>query len=695
MRQFYWSIRFRLLYLLLIGIIGLTACGGGDSNNNNNKTITLSLLPTIVSMNGGEVSSLQAQAKDSDGNVVSGDVTWTSDNPSFISLTTSGVKCSADTTSSTTCLCAGTWDANNIVCTGAAGSGTAKITATQGSASASITAFVHPRVARVDVTSPVTDCTSSTGTVQLTATALDSSGNPITVGPADGSGFNWTTSDATVVTSDAKGLATAVNPGVANLFATVSNTVSPPTPFTTCAIKSIKAHVKDATDTSFTADKSTTKTLVADVVDTKDQAITITGSRLAWTSSNLGVASVDQTGIVTTVGAGTTAISVSCSPPTCNQGLTSVFSNPVLANVNGSTTTEVVVASPSSTSLFPINTSTGVVGTAVTLPYNPNSIVYARTGIGAYIGSDTTLMALNGTNNTASAIRFTSGADIPGQVIGVSNDAGLVVVFNNSTSTVTVVSVSNTTTGSNVGQVDRIVISGIPNPCKTTDQCPHASFTPDNKTAYIVAGSNLYISNASASLKVLPLAQAAKDVAVSGQGSFAFVANDNSTIDTFATCNKSKMAANSVALSGVPQRIVSNEDGSKIYVATPPELSVITPTTDATGCPPSLADPLNAIDLGQGTFNTQQLLVSSAGSKVMFLTDGTKVVIYDVAGNSTAAVTLSGSATVLSGGLTLDGAFAYVGGSDKTIHKIDLANNTDAQQIAVTITPDLVAVKPK
>jgi hypothetical protein len=49
----------------------------------------------------------------------------------------------------------------------------------------------------------------------------------------------------------------------------------------------------------------------------------------------------------------------------------------------------------------------------------------------------------------------------------------------------------------------------------------------------------------------------------------------------------------------------------------------------------------------------------------------------------------------LTGGTTLDSTKLYVGGSDNAVHRIDVASGTDAQQITVSFTPDLVAVRPK
>jgi hypothetical protein len=693
MRQFCSFYRFSILLVAsFLLIFGLSGCGSKKSSTP--APITMALTPSIVSLNGGDVLALQASCTQSNSPITCpGNVTWTTDNANLVSLTPNGSKCGS-ASNTITCLCGGKWDTDIIVCTPPTTSGTAKITATQGSLTASLTAFVHPRVARVEVTAPVNDCTSSTGTLQLTAKAFDAGGNEITVGPADGSGFLWSSTDSTIVTPDTKGLLTAVNPGKANVSASVSNVVSPPVSFTTCPVKKISAHVKDVTDTSFTVDKSATKTLVADVLDSKDKTITITGSKLIWASTHLGVATTDQAGLVTASNPGTSAIVVACSPPQCNTGLNSVFSNPVVANVNGSTTPNLVVASPSSTSLFPIDN--GTVGSAVTLPFAPNSIIYARTGLGAYLGSDTTLMALNGGNNTASAIRLSAGSvNIPGIVIGTSNDAGLVAVFDNTANTVSVVKVVNSDTSSNITQVDKFTVSGIANPCKPANQCPVASFTPDNKTAYIVAGSNLYVSTSGASLKTFPLGQTARDIAVSGQGSFAYIGTGSSSVDVYATCNNSKLGANSVALSAVPQAIESSTDGSKIFAVTPPSMNVITATTDGVGCPPSLTDPLATVDLGHGAFTTQDMFVTTNGSKVILLTSGTDVILYDVAAGTADPVTLSGGATVLSGGVTPDGASVFVGGSDKKIHRIDVATKSDASQITVTITPDLVAVRPK
>jgi hypothetical protein len=302
------------------------------------------------------------------------------------------------------------------------------------------------------------------------------------------------------------------------------------------------------------------------------------------------------------------------------------------------------------------------------------------------MGSASNLMVYD-----AATSSVTSLSNLPGTVQAVSNNAQYVIVFENSTNNVTVYDATN-----NVIQ-DRFAVAGIPNPCKTatSDKCPHASFTPDNRTSLIVAGPNLYVSNSNASLKTFPLGMTGNDIAVSAQGSFAFVANSDSTIVPYATCSNSKVPAGVVTTSAAAQRIFSSIDGTAIYALAPPNLNIISPTTNAVGCVPSLTDPLSSVDLGQGAFNAQQVLVSTRGNRLYFITGGNNIVLYDSGTNAGSAISLASSANALSGGITADGGNLYVGGSDNTIHRIDTSTNTDAGQVSVSFTPDLVAVRPK
>jgi len=77
------------------------------------------------------------------------------------------------------------------------------------------------------------------------------------------------------------------------------------------------------------------------------------------------------------------------------------------------------------------------------------------------------------------------------------------------------------------------------------------------------------------------------------------------------------------------------------------------------------------------------------------LTGGNSIVGYDTGLDARFTISLSGSANALSGGVIPDGSQIYVGGSDNLIHVIDTATNAETGTISVSITPDLVAVRPQ
>ena len=96
----------------------------------------------------------------------------------------------------------------------AVANGPASITATSGSASGSANVTVAQQPVRIDV-SPGTASLSSIGqTVQFTAEAFDANGHAV----ADAS-FTWSSSNTSVATVDATGLATSTGIGSAEIAA--------------------------------------------------------------------------------------------------------------------------------------------------------------------------------------------------------------------------------------------------------------------------------------------------------------------------------------------------------------------------------------------------------------------------------------------------------------------------------------------
>src|SRR5208337_3789263 len=126
---------------------------------------------------------------------------------------------------------------------------------------------------------------------------------------------------------------------------------------------------------------------------------------------------------ITAVAPGTASITATCSFPDCNINVPAQYSqNVVTATVTGSTSTKVFAASTLSTSLVPISTSTNTAGTAITLPYQPNSIVADQAGANLYLGSSSGLMMLNIASNTVAT------QPVTGTVIAISPDSTYLLI---------------------------------------------------------------------------------------------------------------------------------------------------------------------------------------------------------------------------------------------------------------------------
>jgi hypothetical protein len=269
---------------------------------------------------------------------------------------------------------------------------------------------------------------------------------------------------------------------------------------------------------------------------------------------------------------------------------------------------------------------------------------------------------------------------IPGVIVNLSNGGNRIVLYDDTSKTVTVYSLSNG------AAVDRF---SAPNATPTNVR---ASSSPDEQTTYIVVGNKLFISNSTTSLKTITLNSVANDVAFLLQGSFAYLAGGESNSITARTnCDSSERDV--IAVTATPDRIIPSADGTKVYAVQGSVMDTVTATTNGAGCPPALTDSLASVDMGQGTVSPTQMFSNGSGSKIYMINSAGKIVIFDTAANTATTVSLSG-ATATTAALTQDGANLWVGGgADNKVHRIDTSTNTDAQQIGVTIPADLVAVR--
>lgn len=705
------------LFPVVLVVLAMFGCGGSSPNEPSSvfisppdDTTTSPFTVTTTqdssgnsvhlagSLNYGDVLLLSATVFGTKGtNVTSANVAWSSSNTSLLTPSTtlpSGYACVTGF-QGCTLLCAGTWDSANIDCippaTGKAG-GPITVTAQSGAVSGTVTVYVHPKVDKLLVNSAPGGCVSLGGRTQLFATAysgttvLPSSGPGDLIGP-----IFWQIANggvATFGTTTPNGVLTTVAPGGTTIIASLRTGLSvngstpapsissPPTSFLTCPISSIHVYVAGGSSTSTTIAASGTAQLAADVFDSSGTLIT--AAPIRFFSSQPAAATVSNTaGLVTGVAAGTSSVTAACSGTSCNIGLPPIYSNVVTASVTGSTSTTVYVAASGGTSLTPISSGNSL-GTAITLPNAANSILFNRAGTKAYIGSASGVMVYD---PVANAVSVLPGTPV-GQVIGVSPDGNLLVTFNSSGNVVQVLDISSATSTT--------VASSF-----SVGAVPRVDFSPDSQKAFITAGTTLYsFTSATAPLVPVTLSAAANDVSFLPQGSFAYLAGGaTSAITVRTTCDNSQ--ADSKTVPGTPQRISTLPDGTRVVAADSPGLDVMALNTTNVGCPPPLVDLTpTSVNFGLGTFTSQQLVVLPNSSKAYIVTNLPRLLAYDLVANTASTIALANAAQPLNAGFTLDSSTLYVGGSDNAVHVINTSTGTDGGQVALSFTPNLLAVRP-
>lgn len=686
------------LLLMLLLSLGLSGCGGSGGGSGSGSTIgppaTVELIPSSLSMEVGGVAQVVVVVKDAAGHLIfTSSPTFSSSNAAVATVSNNGL------------VCAGTWDSltTPVVCTPAAAAGTSNLTATAGGITSNIVvASIHLHVDNITLSPASVNCKSQNDTQMFTATAFNSGVDiTSTVGT-----FAWTTSDGTVATIDVAGPATtpvltanqaqikAKNPGLTNIAASISGTNSVAAPFITCSPATISIHTTDAVPvTSFSIATNATKQLAADVVDTL--GVTLTGLALTWTSSQPAIATVNGAGLVTGVAPGVAIITASCTPPSCNPGVSqTIYSNPVTATITGTATTTTVYATtttaPASgahTDLIPISTSTNTAGTAIALPTDAaiNSLLINAAGTRAFLGSSKGLVVVDVTTNAVLATVSNS----LGKALAVSPSGQFILSADTGTSKVYVYdSVNNLVTTINIAGATR------------------AAFTTDSFKAYIVAGSTLYQYSPSLTLRTIPMTAAANDVAVNTTGQFAYTAGgEASSVAARSTCrNDSTWAPEDVVgATATPDLIASASTGDLLAVeGSTSTMDKVTPTITAPGsgsCPPTLSDSLIPAGFGVGAFTPRQIIVTSDGSKAYVTSNLASILVFNVGGATTAVIPLAGGGTQsFTGGVTIDGKNLYVGvGGVNAVHRIDTTvapATADVQQISVSFIPDLVAVRP-
>ena len=726
-----------LLAFAVAALLALSGCIGKSTKNpdaSNVQSVTLSPSST-QSLEFGKSLSFTGTARDSAGRVVLTGVQYVSDNNAALTISVSGLAC------------AGTWDSltNPVRCSpGVEGIANVRAVA-EGISSPPATIYVHQHIQNVQVTpigQPTDDCFSEGTIWNFQAQAFGANNIDITnaVGP-----FTWSSTNAIVVTVDSiKDLpnnqvqVTARTPGITQLFAASSGTISSPLNYTTCLVSSIKLQVQGGSGNTVTLSGGGTKTIEATVVDTL--GVTLTKPTLTWATSNAEAATVSTNGAITArQTAGSADISASCEPPACNVGV--IPSLPVYSTggtlTNGTPAFGTIVARvapskpPTATGwagttdcgtnfnctsvMFPVAAGTTPVGNPVLVPYTPNSMRFVPSGTRIYMGSDSGLMfidvgATTPTVSTVSQATTPCNVAVCGKVLAISSDSGRVAVSDTTT-------VPNQVYIFNAGQptnppVDLLIDGAIA-----------AAFSPDELKLFILTNTGkLYVYSTVDALIATPITPGATALSFAADGSFAYVAGEpGSAISGFATCKTQNMGAspalpsNPLLVATLPEVQESPLDADhsvitqELLAIEPPNVQLLTarftrnPIADgAFTCNtpvfyPNVATGFTAgpsFNLGQGAFTPVLMQVTGDGSQVIIVAKNIPaVLIFDIHAGTTTAIPLANNASPLAASATLDGTQVFVASCDGdptnpntcgSIHLVNTQAGGDLQQAVYT-----------
>ncbi len=427
-------------------------------------------------------------------------------------------------------------------------------------------------------------------------------------------------------------------------------------------------------------------------------------------------------------------------------------------------------------SLFGVNPAgTSPISAIVTLPRTPNSMMFNHSSAArVYLGSDQGLMYVD-VGSSSPTVALVSNSPSPcnvslcGKVLTISNDGKQVVVADtvSTPSRVYIYNPSNTSSA----PVDLIIPGETPSA---------AAFSPDQMKLFILTQTgNMYVYSTADALSSVPIATSVADLAFSADGSFAYVAGNptGSAISAYSTCssngapaallgsgttaaaplkifpfqsvpaNGPSLVSNGGANDGQPslvQKIVALEPAT----GTPPisTLEILQanytqqPTkTDAgddkkmTCDLPAVSSPLvshvASFNLGQGNFvplYTQ--LVGDDNKFIVVAQNIPAVLLVNVTDGTTTSVPLVNSASPLAASASTDGSQVFVAACDQygppppppnqptcavgSIHVVSTVGQGDSLQVqyisngnrnmcnnngnpAPQCLPDMVAIKPQ
>ncbi len=468
--------------------------------------------------------------------------------------------------------------------------------------------------------------TADSGTATYNGTPVPNTNISASVGPLQFSSLN-----ASVVTIDANGVATAAQPGSASITAAISQASSTAGFFSTCPPASIVLSIPPSTTaptSAISVNQNTTQPFLATVTDIAGNPIT----NLSLTYVSTSPTTIPASGADTTpVYPGAAAITALCQPPNCNPspyneiGLfgngTPITSNPVQVQSTGTNfSTVLYIASKESQFLLPYDFTTSNQVSPVRLPYAPNSMAISTDNSTIYMGTTTEIMVFS----TASNSLIRQDNSVSGNVIAVSPDSTTVIVTDP------------------VRQLTYLYLSSGGVSTEYGGVATRASFSADSSTVYITTtDGRLLVHSTFTGWSSIPLANVATDAAVTIPAAGVYLGG--SPVDVHTNCPATTFAspvtgsptaatynpagfAETVTNSFYPDagvigvtatRLAATNDGLHILGATNTSFTDILTNAKTGGCPYTFTSTVKAgtplpLALGAGTGISNVLVTSDS-----------------------------------------------------------------------------------
>jgi len=385
--------------IILVLTLALTNCGSGGAQSNNNPPPPVSLSLSSLQMTPGNASvapgaTLQftATGKYSDGS--SKDLTasaqWKSSDSSVASIAAAGKVT-------------------------AVGAGTVTVTATSGQMQA--TAIVQVTSAATNLASiavsPAGSSLPVNTSLQFTATGTykDGSSRDLT------SLVNWASFATATATINAGGLATGVAAGSTTITASLGTIIGSTSLTVTAPTISSIVVTPDGLTLGIGIGEQYTATAIYSDGSTQDLV-----SGVTWTSSAPGVASINSSGLATTVGAGSATITAKVGSLTDTTQLTVVAANLVSISVTPTPSSIAVGTAQQFSAVGSFNDGSTQLLTSVTWSSSSSSVATINSsGLATAVGTGTATITATSGSVTGTAALTVTGASVTAITVTPAN----------------------------------------------------------------------------------------------------------------------------------------------------------------------------------------------------------------------------------------------------------------------------------